>query len=73
MALAPCIDPQRALLVLGVFDTTVPFRKGWELRTQMGRPETILLPTGHYTALLCIPYIKSQAMKFFQSRFGPHR
>jgi hypothetical protein len=72
-ALAPCIDPQRVLLVLGMCDTTVPFKKGWELRKKMGRPETILLPTGHYSALLCIPYIESQTVKFFQSRFGSHR
>jgi pimeloyl-ACP methyl ester carboxylesterase len=71
--LAPCIDPQRALLVLGVCDTTVPFKKGWALRKSIGRPETILLPTGHYTALLCIPYIERRGRKFFQARFDTER
>ncbi|MBI3850068.1 MAG: hypothetical protein HY298_07245 [Verrucomicrobia bacterium] len=71
--LAPCIDPQRAMLVLGIFDTTVPFKKGWALRKSIGRPETVLLPTGHYTALLCIPYIEHRARKFLQARFAAER
>jgi len=39
------IDPQDVLLVLGAFDRVVPFKKGWELRRQMGRPETIIYTT----------------------------
>jgi pimeloyl-ACP methyl ester carboxylesterase len=65
-ALAPFVEPDRFLLVLGVFDTVVPFRKGWELRQKLGRPETLLLPTGHYTALLCIPYVQRQCLRFFR-------
>ena len=68
-AVAVKIDPQDVLLVLGAFDRVVPFKKGWELRRQMRRPETIILPTGHYSALLCIPYLKQQTLKFFQARF----
>jgi len=64
------IDPQDALVVLGAFDRVVPFKKGLELRRQMGRPETIILPTGHYSALVCIPYLKHQTLKFFQTRFS---
>jgi len=64
------IDQQDVLLVLGAFDRVVPFKKGWELRRQMGRPETIILPTGHYSALLCISYLKYQTLKFFQTRFS---
>jgi pimeloyl-ACP methyl ester carboxylesterase len=67
---APAIDPQSVLLVLGVFDHVVPFGKGWELRRNMGRPETLLLPTGHYTAALMIPYIRDQSLRFFQKKFA---
>jgi hypothetical protein len=36
----------------------------------MGRPETLLLPTGHYTAALMIPYIRDQSLRFFQKKFA---
>jgi len=64
--LAPYMDPKKVLIVLGMCDTVVPFAKGWELRQKLGRPETVLVPTGHYTALLCVPYIKSCCLGFFR-------
>jgi hypothetical protein len=66
--LAPYVDPQNVLMVLAVCDTVVPFRKGWELRTKLGKPETVLLPTGHYTALLCLPYVKYRCLHFFRRK-----
>jgi len=48
----------------------VPFKKGWELRKRMGRPETIILPTGHYSAVVCIPYLKLQSLEFLQRRLA---
>lgn len=64
--LAAYVDPQKVLLVLGMWDTVVPFGKGWELREKLGKPETVLLPTGHYTALLCVPYVKYRCLRFFR-------
>jgi len=58
------------LLVLGVFDRVVPFKLGWKLREHLGKPETILLPTGHLTAVLAIPTIQMQSVKFFESRMS---
>ncbi len=63
------VDPDKVLLVLAACDRVVPIKKGRELRERMGKPETIFLPTGHYTALLCLPYIERQGYKFFQRRF----
>lgn len=62
------IDPRKVLLVLARFDRVVPFEKGWELRTDLGKPDTIVLPTGHYTALLAIPYIERRSLHFFEKR-----
>ncbi len=59
-------DPEKILLVLAMCDRVVPFKKGWELRQGMGRPETVLLPTGHYTAALCIPYVERTCLRFFR-------
>jgi hypothetical protein len=64
------VDPKKVLLVLALFDTVVPTEKGMLLKEKMGQPETIVLPTGHYTAALSIPYIKGQAFTFFEKRFG---
>lgn len=63
-----CIDSERVLLVLARYDRVIPFRKGWELRDKLGRPETLLLPTGHYTAALGIPFIEMQSLRFFERK-----
>jgi hypothetical protein len=70
---APFVDPRKVMLVLARNDTVVPIEKGVELKEKMGNPETIFIPGGHYTAVLAIPYIKSQSMMFFEKRFheGP--
>jgi pimeloyl-ACP methyl ester carboxylesterase len=64
--LAQYVDPQKMMLVLGVFDTVVPFKKGLELRRKMGYPQTLFVPTGHYTAVLFIPYIEGDCLRFFR-------
>ena len=71
--LAPYAPRENVLLALARCDRVVPIRKGRELREKMGRPETIFLPTGHYTALFCLPYVQRQAFKFFRQRFYPGR
>jgi hypothetical protein len=62
------VDCDRVLLVIARFDHVIPFRKGWELRDRLGRPETLLLPTGHYSAALCIPCIELQSLRFFERK-----
>ena len=69
-ALAQFVDPKKVLLVLGAFDTVVPAKKGLELRGKMGKPETILVPSGHYTAVLFLPYIQHQCLKFFERKLA---
>ncbi len=67
---APYVDPKRVLLVLARYDTVVPIAKGFELKERMGNPETIVIPAGHYSAVLSIPYIKSESFEFMAKRFG---
>lgn len=66
---APYVDPRKVMLVLANNDTVVPIAKGIELKEKLRNPETIFIPGGHYTAVLAIPYIKSQSMAFFEKRF----
>jgi dienelactone hydrolase len=70
MRYARYVDPKKVLLVLARYDDVVPIEKGLELKEQMGNPETIMIPAGHYTAALSIPYIKSQSFDFFEKRFA---
>ncbi|MBI2632653.1 hypothetical protein HYW75_06625 [Candidatus Pacearchaeota archaeon] len=67
---AKFIDPDKIMLVNAKFDKVVPYRTGIELKKRMGNPESLILPTGHYTSLFCIPYIKSQAYRFFERKFS---
>jgi hypothetical protein len=64
------IDRKKVLLVLAAFDRAVPFKKGLELREKMDRPETIFVPTGHYSTVVYIFYIQHQTLKFLQARLG---
>jgi hypothetical protein len=70
IAYARYVDPRKVLLVLARYDTVVPIKKGIELKEKMGNPETIMLPAGHYSAVLSLPYIESQSMEFFEKRFA---
>ena len=67
---ASYVDPKKVLLVLARYDDVVPIEKGLELKEKMGNPETIMIPAGHYSAVLSIPYIKSQSFDFFEKRFA---
>ena len=70
MTVASSVDPRKVFLVLATCDTSVPVRKGWELRRQMGKPETMVVMGGHYSALLYIPCIKVRTLQFFREKFA---
>ena len=63
---AQYIDARNALLILAVFDKTVPFEYGLRLRKQMGYPDTIFLVADHYTGLLY-----TQTASIIPPRLGP--
>lgn len=65
---APCVDPHKVLLIVGLCDTVVPTRTGRDMRKKMHYPETAYLFSGHYSALLYLHYIRSQAVRFLKSR-----
>ena len=69
-AVASSVDPRRVFLVLAACDMSVPVRKGWELRRLMGKPETLIVPAGHYSSLLFIPLIQVETLRFFREQFA---
>lgn len=63
---AEYIDARKTLMILARFDRVVPYHKGLELREKIGNPATIALFSGHYSSIVYIYYVKSQARKFLQ-------
>jgi hypothetical protein len=68
MQFAPYVDPSKVMLVLAAFDSTVPIKKGLELRARMGKPQTIVVAAGHYTAALYLPYLRYRTVEFLKNR-----
>jgi hypothetical protein len=70
-AVAPSVDPQKVLMIIALLDTVVPTRTGKELRRLMHEPETLFVVSGHYTAYLYLPRIKSETLRFFNKHLKP--
>ena len=70
-AVAPSIAPEKVLMIIALGDTVVPTRTGKELRRLMHQPETLFVVSGHYTAYLYLPRIKSELLRFFNKRLKP--
>lgn len=67
---APAIDPKRSLAVIALADRVIGRRNSLEIWRALGRPPTIWLPTGHYTALFALPYVKLKVLWFFADWSG---
>lgn len=61
---APYIDAKTTLMVLARFDRVAHYRKGLELKEAIGNPETIVIPTGHYTSVLFKDYVMRKSFRF---------
>jgi hypothetical protein len=70
LKLSPYVDAQRVLMILTRTDALVPFEAQQALRTSMGTPETLYLPTGHRTSLVYFPKVRSSAYEFFVRQFA---
>jgi len=55
---AKYIDAEKTLLMLARCDTSVPFKYGKLLRSEIGNPETIYFFAGHKTSALFTQYLK---------------
>ena len=66
LRLAPYVDGTRLLYIIARFDRTITRRHSRRLWEDLGRPETLLLPLGHYSSLLVTPYVQTQSLRFFR-------
>jgi pimeloyl-ACP methyl ester carboxylesterase len=69
MELAPYVNAEDVLLVMTRSDWIIPFEAQQALRLELGRPETLVLPTGHRTSVVYFPLMRSSALEFFARRF----
>ena len=67
--LAPAIDARTTLLIVTVFDRIVGLRQELKFREALGRPLTVFVPLGHYSAVLMLPILRVQARLFFRRAF----
>lgn len=65
---APYINSENTLMVLARFDNIAPISKGRELKKRIGHPETIFLPTGHFTAIFFKGHVMKKSLKFFKRK-----
>lgn len=71
LGLARHVEPRQVLLVLARFDRSVPYRFGLRLWQELGRPERILVPLGHYGTFLLLPWLAQVSLEHFRRQFGP--
>lgn len=64
---AGCIRSSTILLVDARYDRVILPTYAEQLWKEMGKPPRIRIPAGHYTAGLFLPYIRSTALRHFQS------
>ncbi len=67
--LAPYVDGDDVLMIIAMRDRSVGTKNSMKLWRQLGRPDVVFVPTGHYTALLYMPYFRYRVMKFFEAKF----
>jgi len=67
---AGCVRPSTTLLVDARYDRVIFPTYAEQLWEKMGKPPRIQIPAGHYTAGLFLPYIRSTALRHFQSTLG---
>jgi hypothetical protein len=67
---ADCIRPSTVLLIDALLDRVIHPRFANQLWERMGRPTRIRVLSGHYTAVLYLPYIRFMALQHFRKTLG---
>jgi hypothetical protein len=68
--LAPYVRPDNLLMIIAQFDRFVPTSASFHLREAFGNPDTVVVPLGHYTTVLDMPFLRFKVMWFFRRKLG---
>jgi len=71
LRVAGTLDPRRSLMVIALADRVIGRSASLDLWRALGRPPTLWLPTGHYTALFALPYVRLKVLWFFADWAAP--
>ena len=63
-------DPSRILMINALLDQVIKRKYTLSLWEAWGKPPMIQLPTGHYLAILFLPYAKHKTLQHFDRLFG---
>lgn len=66
---APLLKKENVLMVVAQFDAVVGTRYENMLWEKLGRPKRIVVPLGHATTALALPFIKGQTLRFLDRKF----
>ncbi|MBI3996788.1 MAG: hypothetical protein HY352_03945 [Candidatus Omnitrophica bacterium] len=69
--LAPYVDGRHLFMFIALADRTIGRENAFRLWKALGRPEVSLLPLGHYTSYLILPYLKWRSCRFFERELAP--
>jgi dipeptidyl aminopeptidase/acylaminoacyl peptidase len=67
---APNLDPTRVLHISPYFDKVVPYELAEQWYNAAHQPRRITIPTGHYSSVVAINFIKRNSKKHFEKCFG---
>ena len=71
--LARYVPSNKILMVIALTDRIVPSKEQIILRKELGYPETIFIPFGHYYSIISAPFLKSTVWNFFERKFDEKR
>jgi len=70
LALGRHVDARAVLLFTTRWDASVPAANQERLYDAIGRPERYALPTGHYSAMVYLPYLRYKTVAFLRGALG---
>jgi pimeloyl-ACP methyl ester carboxylesterase len=70
LLLAPYVKTKDTLTFVALFDQSVGTSNAFRLWHAQGEPTVTFMPTGHYSALLYVPLLRYQTMRFFKKKFS---
>jgi hypothetical protein len=73
VALGKYADARNFLMYIAAFDRIVPKKCGDNLWRAVGKPEMVYLFSGHFTALLYLPFVERNSLSFFKRRFDAQK
>ena len=71
--LARYVPSNKILMVIALTDRIVPSKEQIILRKELGYPETIFIPFGHYYSIISAPFLRSVVWNFFERKFDEKR